>query len=707
MENQPPPKRPKLRWDVPMRQALCCMYRFFRCDNKQKEEVFFSMFRDYLRKRGIHRFVPGKTLHAQWNWMRNSGDLVWSRVHRETDFNMDGEWRNVIQRIKSTASTLRLLLVEKREDDIDTAQWGTRLALPLRSRTYCPPQTPRSMPFSLHQRSEEERSQYFVERDHRSSESYTLTVGHNQEQTDHFEQTDNIEQTDYLEQTEHLGNDESVVTSHGKICVWCKQGSMIDETAGPNDQSQWSDPEENSTPNQGQQLQDQHQEHQGWGPHHYEQDQHPPNGQGHRQDHEQAMQGVPPEDLPPLLFRWSNRDSQGVNSKTVFLAGLFCNGELSDPEDFSEDQFESFFRSHVTKEKVRTPFISTSKSPLTPFHRAIAGQNGALMTIIDTSKLQTKVFYAHPLAVRTKTLVQNGWKGYGEYLIWGHVPAEAIAFSVEIVNVEQITQSRRDLNRLMQIPLIRSAPRCDDKLRDMLALKRKSPFQSGRTLGKLLTLLQVPAIHWENLAFEFAKAWGWRCKGENDLFQSGIRSGPPYQLEELSDSECEVPWPTPQKTPGKTPQRMQFSSDYVSDVDYEPPETDEDSGGTSELEGVDESRSMTMCDMSETSDDEKFSTHETLSSGIFPDNDGPEPSSGPVHHREVIDLTLDNEDTSSQLALQRDWPSDNDEYMYPDTPTKIGGRIPLQSAERTTHKLMRNGHLDMDFFEKVRNWDCQ
>ncbi|KAG0158966.1 hypothetical protein PDIDSM_6486 [Penicillium digitatum] len=566
------------------------------------------MFREGLRKRGIHRFVPGKTLHTQWNWMRNIGDLVWSRVHRDTEFNINGEWRNVTQRIKSTALNLRLPLIEKTEDDIDTAQWGTRLVLTLGPRTESPSQTPHSMPFPLQQRSEEERCQFFVERDHQSSESNTIVVSHDREQTDHLEQLDHFGQAGYLGQTERLVNDESAVTSHGKRCMWCKHGLTMNETAGPDDRSQRNDSEGNKSPDQGQQIQDQSQDNQGWGPHHHEEDQNHSPGQGHHYDHEQAMQGVAPENMPPLLFRWSNRESQGVNSKTVFLAGLFSNEEWSDPEDFSEDQFESFFRSHVTKEKIRTPFISASQSPLAPFHRAIAGQNGALLTIIDTAKLQTKVFYAFPLAIRTRTLVYGGWKGYGEYLIWGRVIAEAIAFSVEIVSVEQITQSHRDLNRLVQIPLIRSVACCDEKL--------------------------LPAIHWKNLASEFAKAWGWRHKKETDQFQSGIRSEPPYLPDELSDSECEVPWPTPQKTPRSFLQKMHISSDYISDVDYEPPETDEDSGGgSSESEGVDGSRPITICEMSETSDDEKFSTHETLSSGIFPENDRPEPSLGPVHHQ--------------------------------------------------------------------------
>lgn len=660
------------------------------------------MFRDNLRKRGIHRFVPGKTLHAQWNWMRNTGDLIWSHVHRNTEFNMDGEWKDVIQRIKSTASTLHLPLIEKPEDDIDTAQWGTRVPPTLGLRTDSPPQTPRPISFPLHQRRAEERSHYFAESDDQTSESITMSVDQSQEWAD---------EPGHINPSE---NNEAVVTSHGKTCIWCEHGVAIDETDGPNDETQHTHLDQREIPDENQ-SQHRHQEHQDWGQQDYPQDQQPDQQQEYQgcsdphhgqqdyhHDHELAMKGVPADKMPPLLFRWSNRDSQGVNSKTVFLAGLFCNGELFDPEDISGDRFESFFRNHVTKRKVKTPLISTSHSPLAPLHRAIANQNGAMLTVIDTSKLETKVFYAHPLAIRTRTFTYS-WKGYGEYLIWGRIPLEAIAFSVEITSFEQIVQSHADIARLMQTTLIRNFLRCSTELRDMLAAKRKSSFQSGRTFGKLLTLLEVPTIHWDNIASRFAKSWGWRYAKETALFHSGLQSAPPYLSEELSDSESEVPWPTPRKTPVKTSRNMPFPSDCVSDVDYEPPETDQESGVTSESEYMDESQSMTICDMTETSDDGNFSTHETLSSGMFPENDVPEPSSGPVHHQEVIDFSSDNEDTSSQRALQRDWPSD-DEYMYPDTPTKTRGRIPLQSGQRTTNSLVLNGHTDMDFFEKVRNW---
>ncbi|CAG7978312.1 unnamed protein product [Penicillium nalgiovense] len=704
MENHNPLKRPKLRWDIPMRQALCCLYRFFRCDRKQTEEIFFSMFRDYLRKRGIHRFVPGRTLDAQWNWMRGTGDLVWSHVHRDTEFNMDGEWKSIIQRIKATAVTLRLPLDEKREDDIDTSQWGKRVATTLgpRPRTESPLQTPQIVPFPLPQRRKQETSRFFAKRDYQSSESKTISVGHNQEQTDDLDQTGNVDQTG------HARNDVSVVTSHGKICLWCGH-----EAYGPDEQSLNTHPDQTQIHGQRQQSQNRHQEHQdwaqqdhhhsqqpqdrhqewqdqqnqpqhrlqehqGWAPHHHEQGQQHLHRQGHHHDHEMAMQGVPIEKMPPLLFRWSNCDSQGVNSKTIFLAGLFCNGEWFNPDELSEDRFESFFRSHVTKQEVKTPFISTFRSPLAPLHRALAGGKGAILTVIDTSKLDTKVFYACPLAIRTRTLTRS-WKGYGEYLIWG--------------------RSHRDIGRLLQIPLIRSVLRCNQKLREMLAAKKKSPFKSGRTLGKMLTLLEVPTIHWDNIASRFAKSWGWVYKKETALFHSGLRSAPPYLLEELSDSESEGPLLTPQKTPGKIPKEMHFRSGWDSDdEDYEPPETDYDSAETSESEDVGDSRSMSVYDMTETADDGNFSTHETLSSGVFHENDGLEQSSRQIPHQEVIDLTSDNKDSSSQRALQRDWPSDEDICL--DTPTKVQ----WNTKNKATYRRVLNGQVDMDFFEKVRNW---
>jgi hypothetical protein len=122
MKSTKVPKRPTLRWDKYRRQVLCCLYRFFDCNKKQTEEIFSYMFRGHLNDRGIHGFVPFATLHTQWVWMKTRGDPVWSHVHVRTAFDTDGEWKEIIARIKSAAKTLRFELREKTEDDINISR---------------------------------------------------------------------------------------------------------------------------------------------------------------------------------------------------------------------------------------------------------------------------------------------------------------------------------------------------------------------------------------------------------------------------------------------------------------------------------------------------------------------------------------------------------------------------------------------------------
>lgn len=220
---------------------------------------------------------------------------------------------------------------------------------------------------------------YFAENDDQSSGSITVNIAYDQEQTCYTE------------------SNQWVVTSHGKACLWCEHGVGINEPDDHDDQDQHLHSEQNGDNDQIKETQEQYQERQEWDQQGHGQCQRSPHGKGHHHDLEDAMQGVPLDKMPPLLYRWSNCDSQGINSKTYYRAGLFCTGEWFNPEDISKSQFISFFRSHVTKQRISTPFISTANSPLVPIHRAVRSQNGAIVTVIDTSKLNAKVFYAYPL----------------------------------------------------------------------------------------------------------------------------------------------------------------------------------------------------------------------------------------------------------------------------------------------------------------------
>lgn len=140
-----PPRRPNIRWDTHKRQVLCCLYRFFCRDPKVWEEVFSHIFMSHLIERGIAGFVPFQTLNIQWTHMRDHGDTDWHHVHIATEFNKDGEWKDIIARIKSAARSLRLQIREKDEDSVDTSRWKPPGLLALRTEQAPPLAAPMSV----------------------------------------------------------------------------------------------------------------------------------------------------------------------------------------------------------------------------------------------------------------------------------------------------------------------------------------------------------------------------------------------------------------------------------------------------------------------------------------------------------------------------------------------------------------------------------
>jgi hypothetical protein len=414
--------------------------------------------------------------------------------------------------------------------------------------------------------------------------------------------------------------------------------------------------------------------------------------------------------IPPLLFRWWNRDSQGLNSKNQFLAGIFRHRERFDPKDITGTEFKAFFRRHVTKQEVATPFISTFSFPLAPFHRALTGQKGAMVSIIDTSKVTSKIFYAHPLAAQTRTFTHS-WKGYAEYLVWGQIPAEAIVSTLDINSVGLIAQLNRDINRLLQPLIIGKMLRCNQKLRDILAIRRKgkSSFRCGLTLRKLLVLLQVPRAYWQDFASKFAHCWGWKYAQEKREFLDGVLSKRPYSQDELSDSESEWVMPTPQTTSKKasngissdldeedgepleyeeqelsdlerkseTTQRSPRQSFFYQgssspDLDWIPANEEEDTEDHSDSDtkdpNVSDSCSMSMEERSDTSE-EPFSaeTIDSMSEGesltgvsVFVDRGNTSSTEDTVMHMDGGVSNGEDDEPDAQMEYECEWPSEDD-----------------------------------------------
>ncbi|CAG8930466.1 unnamed protein product [Penicillium salamii] len=621
-----PPKNPRLRWDREKRYVLCCMFRFCLYNQHQTEKIFSHIFRWHLNERGIVDVVPFRTLSTQWNWMGNTAHVDWEHV-QEITFERSAKALEIMTTIRSAAAALGIRLQEKRAyaaHPLEQISVVTPHTVPETHTSAMPSPSHSSGSRTLPLRQTPIANQISDRVEPTSSVPAPVPVSLDWNFSDRMEPTASVPApvsvspdwgfSDRMEPivsipvppdwnflparpqsglgtpiTEQQGNssdseqgyNEPVVTSHGKTCLWCHQDPdndfQIPESEVRNEDTEVPDEVPIHIP--GKQLE------------------------------EPDLEGLHPEKIPPLLYRWFNEDSQGENSNEGFISGLFCEEPSFDREYISDDEFEEHFIHHVTREKTPTPFISTSESPLAPIHRAIKSQKPASVVVFDTTKLQTPVFYAHPIARHTNTFTQK-WKGYGEYLIWGEVPSSAIVFMCPISEVEQLAANHSDINRLLLLRFLREAQFCNRLLWDRLARKKKPAYKSGRTFGKLLFLLHFPRLYWEHVAAGFMRYWGWTREEERVNFLRGMKSELPYSIE-LSDSESEeAPIPHFERSHRSPP---------CSDMDFAPPTNfmHSDSSSESEESAQSANESGIMDLRSETVDDGQFSTHESMSSFGF------------------------------------------------------------------------------------------
>ncbi|PLN84556.1 hypothetical protein BDW42DRAFT_35259 [Aspergillus taichungensis] len=230
--------------------------------------------------------------------------------------------------------------------------------------------------------------------------------------------------------------------------------------------------------------------------------------------------------IPPVLYRWSNVDSQGVNSKKLFFAGLFGDGvDYFPPEQLQQSEFDAFVKTHISIEKSPTPFISTFTSMLAPLHRALRNQEGAMISIIDTSKLQTPVFSARDLVKRLKINIR-GYHGGGEYLIWAKVPSPAIVCSYKASTLLEIAKAVDDIGSILQLDTISSFKRARPALHQ--ALKEgpgRRDFESGLTIGKLLSMITVPREYCKLVGEGLTYSWRFTRDGSLEEFHAGVEEG--------------------------------------------------------------------------------------------------------------------------------------------------------------------------------------
>ncbi|KAL4761529.1 uncharacterized protein BDW70DRAFT_168005 [Aspergillus foveolatus] len=226
---------------------------------------------------------------------------------------------------------------------------------------------------------------------------------------------------------------------------------------------------------------------------------------------QKATNGLDAAQLPPLLYRWWNVRSQGLNLENVFVAGMFASlfkGYFG-PDTLAEDEFNRLFESHIRRRKdFPSPFISTFMSLLAPVHRGLRAKGGATIAIFDTRKLRSKAYSAREFVREQKLKIGRMYNGAGEYAIWGQINNDAIICSFTIATLSRIANEHPDINRFLQLGLITTHRHNRKGLHKAMTKNAMSlDMKAGATVGKLLSLLDVPQEFCREISGGMAYSW--------------------------------------------------------------------------------------------------------------------------------------------------------------------------------------------------------
>ncbi|KAL2000055.1 hypothetical protein VTN02DRAFT_3618 [Thermoascus thermophilus] len=442
--------RPQNKWTERQREVLCCIRRFFFLSKEDEESIFNMIFQQDVSKCGLARGIPYSSLNTQWVDMRAKGHYVWEDVYLRTEFTeKEGRWAPIIAEIRNAARELDIMIQEKTFDDIDTSSFGCRRPAEPRARR-------------VKEAISEEQEQATNEAGVQTSSALAVLDGINSFTTPPSSVKEDRLPPSNVKNTTKDG----LPTAGGKVCFWCSgEGADLHS---PRDH----DSESPLEPSTGQRT-------------------------------------PSPIKIPKLLYRWHNADSNGINTRSWFVAGLFQENPktIPLPTDYSEDEFDVMLERHLRIEQVSSPFISTTGTPLAPIHRALRKREGAVLTLIDSSKIQTEICSAQSL-MRQKKINISRYRGYDEFLVWGEIPRRAIICSIKITDLERIATENPDIGALLKLDVIESFEKNRKGMKNKLALgSGRFDRATGMTVGNLLSHVGVPETYADDVSARIASSW--------------------------------------------------------------------------------------------------------------------------------------------------------------------------------------------------------
>jgi hypothetical protein len=227
------------------------------------------------------------------------------------------------------------------------------------------------------------------------------------------------------------------------------------------------------------------------------------------------------------LWRFSNDDSAGINSKWGYIAYSFTDklGKIPRPEELLEE-FPAWVWSHVNKKRIPSPFISTSMDPLVPLHRGLRANKNAIFSLINPGQIEPNhIFHMRDL-MKQYSIYTRGYYGTKEYIVWGSISRNAILMSFRVDELLEITNQHPDIREALQLEVISESNTCKTHLFNRLAAKTfDSDFQVGKTVGKLLKLLHLQKDYVDDAAAALNRSWQFTSSEETVQFLRGVNAG--------------------------------------------------------------------------------------------------------------------------------------------------------------------------------------
>ncbi|KAK6435148.1 hypothetical protein LTR95_008673 [Oleoguttula sp. CCFEE 5521] len=213
--------------------------------------------------------------------------------------------------------------------------------------------------------------------------------------------------------------------------------------------------------------------------------------------------------LPPLLFRYWDKNSQGLNSKDRFVCGRYKNAMTRPrPAPAVSDLEWNDVAWHMDHRTENTPFISTSSMLVWVLKKAMkgykAGERTGHISVIDASKLDQEACYwvppLHATLKKQKMFRKGGFNyvGSAEHLVWHEIPKRAILSTISIQDLKLQAQTP-PFYRFLRLDEFAKGTVDKVKLNERLKQMELPLSEQVDTIARMVLLLDLGNTGYDNM----------------------------------------------------------------------------------------------------------------------------------------------------------------------------------------------------------------